>query len=67
MAFSLAPGASPAVNEILQAVPANLLSQARQVTLNAGEALFHAGEKVRSVFLALSGEVRLIRIDRRGT
>lgn len=64
-AFELAAG-SPA-RGMVRAIPDHLLTKARRVRLDGGATLFRSGEKVRCVFLALSGEVRLGRIGRGGT
>lgn len=56
------PPAKSATKDLANAIPADLRAQACDVELEAGEALFRIGGKVRNAYLVLSGEVRLVRI-----
>jgi CRP-like cAMP-binding protein len=47
-------------------IPEALREVAKRVDANARETLFRIGDPVRQIYLVISGEVRLIRIDRRG-
>lgn len=48
-------------------IPPALQGLAKHRMIEAGETLFRIGDRVRSVFSVISGEVRLIRRDRNGT
>ncbi|MDP2787525.1 MAG: Crp/Fnr family transcriptional regulator [Pseudomonadota bacterium] len=51
----------------LALIPPQLEIQAELFELKAGESLFRINDRVRHVFLVVSGEVRLVRRDRNGT
>ena len=50
----------------LTCIPAPLRLLAERWQIDAGQTLFRIGDRVRSVFLVIAGEVRLIRRDRNG-
>lgn len=47
-------------------IPENLRMLARLMNAQPGETLFRIGDPVKHVFLVISGEARLIRLDRNG-
>jgi CRP-like cAMP-binding protein len=47
-------------------IPGTLREVAKRVDANAHETFFRIGDPVRHLYLVISGEARLVRIDRRG-
>lgn len=47
-------------------IPESLRKQAKLVYVQARETLFRIGDSVRNIYLVITGEARLIRLDRNG-
>ena len=47
-------------------IPGSLRMQARLLNAQPRETLFRIGDPVKHIFLVISGEARLIRLDRKG-
>ena len=59
----------PSLVDIQQAaglIPENLRIQAKLLDAQPRESLFRIGDSIRFIFLVISGEARLIRLDRNG-